>query len=69
MESFDNNPFIQNEAILPCHCENLPFIDPEHGQILTGDLLNVCKNEHRKLITKDLSIENNQLHDRTRLSC
>ena len=52
MESFDNNPFIQSEAILPCHCENLPFIDPEHGQILTGDLLIVCKNKHRKLITK-----------------
>ena len=38
VESFDINSFFQNETILPCYCESSPFIDPEHGHILTGAL-------------------------------
>ena len=33
VESLDFNSFI-----LACHCENLLFIDPKHGPILTGDV-------------------------------
>ena len=38
VESSDINSFIQNETILPYHCENSPFINSEYGHILTGDL-------------------------------
>ena len=46
------NSFIQKETILSCQCENAPFIDHEHGHILTGDLPIVHNNKLRKLITK-----------------
>ena len=32
-DSFDINFLIQDEAILLYHCQNSPFIDPEHGLI------------------------------------
>ena len=51
-ESFDIYFFTQNQTIPTCHCENLPFIDPEHGHFLAGDLRFVRNNKLRKLINK-----------------
>ena len=48
-ESFDINSY---ETILPCHRENLPFIDPEHGHILTGDVPIIQNNKLKKLIAR-----------------
>ena len=52
VEYFGFNSFILSKTILPCHCENSPFTDPEHAPILTEDLQIVCNNKLRKLITK-----------------
>ena len=52
VESLDINAFIQNEAIMPCNCEDSPYKDSEHGHIVTGDLRIVRNNKRRKLITK-----------------
>ena len=52
VESLDINAFIQNEAIMPCNCEDSPYKDSEHGHIVTGDLRIVRNNKLRKLITK-----------------
>ena len=51
VESFGINSFIQNKTILPCQYKNPPFIYPEHGHVLTGDLQIVCNYELRKLKT------------------
>ena len=35
-----------------CQCQDSPFVDPDHGHIMTGDL-SFVKNKHlRKLISK-----------------
>ena len=52
VESFDINSIIQDETILPCHCENSMFVDLEYCHRLTGDLRFVRNNKLRKLITK-----------------
>ena len=45
VEFFEINWFIQNKMILPCQCEKSPFIDLEHGYILTGDLQTIRNNK------------------------
>ena len=41
-----------NPESLPCHCNNSPFIDKDHGHILTGDLRIVKNNKLRKILSK-----------------
>ena len=44
--------FVEDNNIYPCHCENSPFKDKDHGHIITGDLRIVTNNKLRKIISK-----------------
>ena len=48
----DVNAFLNDNSIYPCSCNNSPFVDKDHGHILTGDLRIVKNNKLRKLIIK-----------------
>ena len=37
---------------LPCHCRTLPFTDPNHGHIVTGDIRIPQNNKLRKILCK-----------------
>ena len=52
VESLDVDAFISDETILPCNCACSPFIDNDHGHIMTGDLRIVADNNLRKLLCK-----------------
>lgn len=52
MADFDINSFVEDNTILPCHCEGSPYQDIHHGHIITGDLRIVNDNKLRKLLCK-----------------
>ena len=41
-----------NMNSLPCNCTTSPFKDPNHGDIVTGNILNVQNNKLTKLLCK-----------------
>ena len=43
---------INDLSVLPCNCENSPFVDKNHGHIMTGDLKIIQNAKLRKLISK-----------------
>ena len=49
---FDINAFLNDENILPCHCEESPFRDTHHNHIVSGNLKIIDNNKLRKLLSK-----------------
>ena len=52
IRNLDVKAFAQNNSILPCSCEDSDFIDKDHQNILTGDLLIIKNSKLRKLFAK-----------------
>ena len=52
IKNLDTNSILNESNNLPCNCKNSPFVDPNHGHILTGDLRIVKNNKLRKLLCK-----------------
>ena len=44
--------FLIDPYSVPCHCEDSPFKDQDHGHILTGNLKTVSDNKLRKIFSK-----------------
>ena len=52
VSSINVEELISNPELLPCHCSNSPYVDKDHGHILTGNLQLVKCNKLRKILTK-----------------
>ena len=52
VSKLDLNAFIEDETTLPCDCVNSPFIDNDHGHVITGDLKIVTDLKLRNLLSK-----------------
>ena len=44
VQSLDVDLFLSDNNVLPCECENSPFINSDHNHIITGDL-SIVQNE------------------------
>ena len=53
---------LDNMNNLPCNCTILPFTDPNHGHIVTGDIRIVQNNKLRKLLCKGPRYLGTSLH-------
>ena len=52
VENLDTNSYLLDNSILPCNCQDSPFMDPYHKHIISGDLNIVADNKLRKLLSK-----------------
>ena len=52
VDSLNVDEILHNPNSLPCQCTNSPFIDKDHGHILTGNLSIVKNNKLRKILSK-----------------
>ena len=52
VQTLDVDSFIANPGILPCDCDQSPFVNHDHGHIISGDLNIVSDQKLRSLIAK-----------------
>ena len=52
VQDIDVDSFIDNPDILPCDCDHSPFVNHDHGHIISGNLNIVSDHNLRKLISK-----------------
>lgn len=52
VNSLNLDEFLVNPNILPCECDNSPFVDKHHKHIISGDLRIISNNVLRKIFTK-----------------
>ena len=52
VQELNVDSFLADSCIVPCFCADSPFIDADHGHIITGDLRIVENNKLRKLLAK-----------------
>ena len=52
VQSIDVDSFLSDDTILPCDCENSPFLNHDHGHIISGDLNIIPNLKLRNLISK-----------------
>ena len=52
IKTLDTNKILDNTINLPCNCTASPFIDQNHGHIVSGDIRIVQNNKLRKLLCK-----------------
>lgn len=52
VQSLDVDTFLSDNSILPCNCDHSPFINADHGHIVSGDLNIVSNIKLRNLISK-----------------
>ena len=52
VQSFDVDAFIADNSVLPCECDHSPFVNADHGHVISGDLNIVSDAKLRNLIAK-----------------
>ena len=52
VQSLDVDTFLSDNSILPCECDHSPFINHDHGHIISGNLNIVSDVKLRNLIAK-----------------
>ena len=52
VQSIDVDAFLSDNTILPCECDHSPFINHDHGHIISGDLNIVSDVKLRDMIAK-----------------
>ena len=52
VQSFDVDSFLVDNTILPCECEQSPFINHDHNHIITGNLDIINDSKLRHLVAK-----------------
>ena len=52
VENLNVDEILCNPNSLPCPCANSPFLDKDHGHVLTGNLRIVNNNKLRKILSK-----------------
>ena len=52
VQSIEVDKFIQDNSILPCECHLSPYLNHQHGHVITGDLNIVTDKNLRNLLSK-----------------
>ena len=52
VQSIDVDAFLADDSILPCDCEHSPFVDSDHGHVMSGDLNIISDTKLKTLLAK-----------------
>ena len=52
VKELDDDAFLADPSTLPCMCAESPYVDGDHGHIITGDIRIIQNNKLRKLLVK-----------------
>ena len=52
VQSLDVDSFLADNTLLPCQCQNSPFLNSDHNHIITGDLNIISNHKLRGLFAK-----------------